>query len=301
MGLIWVLIFYGKVKFTSLHIYTRENVKSSFSHTILKTKKGSLYKASFVIKISSYEVVCPFPLAMYMYADDQFKQTLFQQSRGYNSNDPIWPVFELAWDFVHVHLICKFQEHPIKAEWVTLMTKSNRSFFSSQGDITLKINYLIWPVFELVRNFIHVHLKWKFQEDLIKTEWLMLMTVKQKFFSNQEDVTLRLMIRFGQFSYLSEILSMSSLSASFWNIQSKLNDLCWWQSNRLFQQSRGCNSNDPIWPVFILVRDFIHVLLICKFQEHLIKTEWLILMTKSNRCFFRNQGDVTPRLMLGSD
>ena len=34
----------------------------------------------------------------------------FQQPRGHNSkiNDPIRPVFELVWDFIHDHFICKF-------------------------------------------------------------------------------------------------------------------------------------------------------------------------------------------------
>ena len=47
------------------------------------------------------------------------------------------------------------------------------------------------------------------------------------------------------------------------------------------QQSRGRNSqiNDPIWPGFELIRDFIHTQLICKFQEHPIKTEGVIVMT----------------------
>ena len=65
-----------------------------------------------------------------IYADDKVKERLFQQPREPNSkiNDPIWPVFALFRDFIHVHLICKFQEHPIKPERVTLMTMSNRAF-----------------------------------------------------------------------------------------------------------------------------------------------------------------------------
>ena len=48
----------------------------------------------------------------------------FQQSRGCNSKitDLIWPVFKLVSDFIHVHLICKFQADPIKTKQVTLMT-----------------------------------------------------------------------------------------------------------------------------------------------------------------------------------
>ena len=105
-----------------------------------KPSKGDNYK--------SYGLLVPIPLYLInpltvqnsmTYVDDKVKQRPFQQSRECNSkiNDPIWPVFDLFRYFMHVHLICKFQEHPIKTEWVTLMTKSNRSFFSNQGDVTV--------------------------------------------------------------------------------------------------------------------------------------------------------------------
>ena len=65
---------------------------------------------------------------------------------------------------------------------------------------------------------------------------------------------------------------------------------------RLVQQSRGRNSkihvNDPIQPVFELVRDFILIHSICKFQENPIKTERSMLISKPIRCFFSNQGEV---------
>ena len=68
---------------------------------------------------------------------------------------------------------------------------------------------------------------------------------------------------------------------------------------RLFQQSSGCNSkiNDWIWPVFKLIRDFIHVHFICIFQADPIKTKQVTLMTTPNRGFFSNQGNVTLRLI----
>ena len=107
------------------------------------------------------------------YADDKLKQGSFQQYRGCNSmvDDLIWPVYKLIWDFIHVYLIGKFQEKPIKTEQVTLMTMSNRKVFSNQGEVTLK-----------------------------------------------------LMIQSGQVSISSENTSMSILSASFRNVLSKLND-----------------------------------------------------------------------------
>ena len=178
-----------------------------------------------------------------------------------------------------------------------------------------------------------------FQEVLIKTEQVMVMTKYIKgFCSNQGNVTIQLMIQFGQVLNLSKISSMPTLSASFRKIWSKLNELCWWRSQivafsaikgrvtlRLTTQSGQflyfseissmsllicklktewlmlmTKSIRGFWPVFKLVRDFIHVHLISKFQEDLIKTEWLKLMTKSNRGFFSNQGDVTLRLMIRS-
>ena len=113
------------------------------------------------------------------YADDKVKLKLFQKSRGCNSktNNSIWPVFELFWDVIHVHLICTFQEDRIKTKQVTLMTKSQRGFFSNQGDITLRV--MIWPD-QIFNSF--------------------------------------------------EILSKSTLSTSFRNIQSKLKMLRWWQA-----------------------------------------------------------------------
>ena len=128
------------------------------------------------------------------YADDKVKQRLFQQSRGHSSkiNDPIRPVFGTVQDFIHVQLICKFQEDLIKAEWLMLMTKSNRSFFSNQGDVTRRL--MIWA---------------------------------------------------GQFSNLSKIAAIFTLSTSFRNIQSKLKELWWWQtfSHCTSMEHCGCHSN----------------------------------------------------------
>ena len=69
------------------------------------------------------------------YADDKVKQRLLQQLRGsdFKINDPIWPIFDLVRDFIHVHLICKFQENLIKNEWLMLMIKSNRGFSAIKG------------------------------------------------------------------------------------------------------------------------------------------------------------------------
>ena len=59
----------------------------------------------------------------------------------------------------------------IKTDQIMLMalTKSDRGFFCNQGRGNSMINEQIWPVFELLRDFIHAHFIGKFQEHLIKT------------------------------------------------------------------------------------------------------------------------------------
>ena len=158
------------------------------------------------------------------------KYRLFQHSRGHYSKitGPIWPGFKLVWESIHVHLICMFQEDPIKTEWAMLMTNVKQVLFQQSREHNSKIYDPIWPVFKLAQDFIHVPLIIKFQEDPIKTEWVMLMTKTNRgFFSNQGCVTFRLIIWSGQFSNLYEISSMSTLSVSFRNFQSKLNKLSW--------------------------------------------------------------------------
>ena len=62
-----------------------------------------------------------------------------------------------------------FQEDLIKTERVMLMKKSNRGFFSNQRDVIIRV-MIQGPSFKLIQDFIHVHLVYKFQEGLIKTE-----------------------------------------------------------------------------------------------------------------------------------
>ena len=167
------------------------------------------------------------------YGDDKVKQRLFQQSRWCRAkiNDPIWPGFELIWELILIHLICKFQADPIKTEWVMLMTKSNKDFFSNQGDINVRLmiqsgqvlnSSEISSVWTLSASFRKICQNWISNTDD---------KVKQRLFSNQGDVTLRLMIWPDQFSNSFEISSMSILSASFRHIQSKLKELWWWQAS----------------------------------------------------------------------
>ena len=161
------------------------------------------------------------------YANDKVKQRLFFSKSGCHSNGGIWSGFKLIQDFIHVPLTCKFQEDPIKTEWVMLMTET--FFYQSKG---CNSTGGIWSDFKLIRDFIHVPLTRKFQEDPIKTEWVMLMTNSETFFTNQRDVTL--MVGSGQISNSYEISSIAPLPASFRKIQSKQNELCWWQTQTFF-------------------------------------------------------------------
>ena len=151
--------------------------------------------------------------------------------------------------------------------------------------------------FSVFQDFLNVHLICKFQKDPIKTECCYADNkVKTYFFSNQGDLIPRLMIRSGQVLKPFEILYMSALSISFRKIQSKLNvyadDIV---KQRLFQQTKGrnCKTNDPIWPVFELIRDLIHVHYICKIQEELTKNQRVTQTTSLTEAFFRNLGDST--------
>ena len=147
---------------------------------------------------------------------------------------------------------------------------------------------------EFIQDFIQVHLICKLKGDPMKTEWVMLaIKLKIGFLNNQEDVTLdkwSVLARFWthlRFYLCPTYLKVSGRSNQNWMIYADGK-----VKQRLFQQTRGCNFkiNDLIWPVFELTRDFIDVYLICKFCEDLIKTELVMLMTKSNRGFFSNQG-----------
>ena len=77
----------------------------------------------------------------------------------------------------------------------------------------------------------------------------------------------------------SELLCLSWLPATLMMIRSKINILAWrhhfpilsvWD---FFRRSSAANSvvSGPIWPKFELVRDFMHVLVTCKYKNDWIK------------------------------
>ena len=163
-----------------------------------------------------------------IYADDKVKQRLFQHSRVPYSkiNDPIWPVF---WTCLRIHPCPPYLQISGRTDqnWMSYADdNAKQRLFQQSRDVTLWLMILSCQFLNIL-EFIHIHLICRFQEELIKTECLMLTTKSNRcFFSNQGDITLRLMIPSGPFSILSEISFMSTLSASFKNIRSKLNELC---------------------------------------------------------------------------
>ena len=75
------------------------------------------------------------------------------------------------------------------------------------------------------------------------------------------------------------LLCLSWLPVTLMMIRSKMNELAWrhhfpiislWE---IFQTSRTANSmvSGPIWPKFKFVRDFMHVLITCKYKKNRIK------------------------------
>ena len=69
-----------------------------------------------------------------------------------------------------------------------------------------------------------------------------------------------------------------------------------------FHRSRASNSkeNSPIAPEIKPIRDFIAVLVICKFEEHPIENEVAIDRTRSTMGFFGSQGQVSPKWIVWS-
>ena len=81
----------------------------------------------------------------------------------------IWPKFELFREIMAVMATCKFDEDPIKIEGTIDRTRSNMGFFSTQGQVTLAVNSLMWLEVEFIRDFMAVLVTCKIEEDWIKS------------------------------------------------------------------------------------------------------------------------------------
>ena len=115
---------------------------------------------------------------------------------------------------------------------------------------------------------------------------------KCKIFVTQGQVTPKWVAWSDPKSNSSELLCLSWLPATLMMIQSKMNEparrqyfpiISLWE----FLHSRAANSivSGPNWPKFKIVRDFIHVLVTCKYKNDRIK---------NNRDRFPNGGFLLP-------
>ena len=161
------------------------------------------------------------------YADDKVTQRLFS-----NQGDVILRLMIRSGqvsnvrELIHAHLICQFQADPIKSGCYADY-KVKQKIFSNQGGITLRLMIMTELIsFRARLRFSMSALSANFRKMRSKlNELLWWQSQTEAFFSNQGDVTLRFMVRSGQFSNSFEILSVSILSASFRNIRLKLKEL----------------------------------------------------------------------------
>ena len=140
-------------------------------------------------------------------AGDKVKNRSFQLLGGRNSKVNYLTVFKYIWYFIHVYLICKFQDDPIKSD-----DKVKYSIFLIiKGGITLRQSIRSGQV-SISSEILYMSI-----QDMMTTK------STRRFCWNKGNVTLRLMIQSGQFLNLLGFLSVCTLSASYRNIRSKLN------------------------------------------------------------------------------
>ena len=200
-----------------------------------------------------------------------------------------------TWDSSMSTLTASFIKDPFKIERVMVMTNSNRGF-SAIKERNSKNNELIWPGFDLIRDYIHIHFICNYQEDLIRMELVMLKKKSNRgIFSYQGNVTLKLMIRSGEFFYFVRgFIHVALFWMSYANNNVKHRDLFSNQGDvilRLIIRSGQVLNSSEI----LSMSTFVQVCASASFRKI---WEWVMLMTKSSRDFFSNQGDVTLRLMV---
>ena len=183
------------------------------------------------------------------------------------------------------------------------------NFWHSRA-INTEDNSLIWPKFELIREFMAVQATCKFDEDLIKTEGTINRTRSNiGFFSFQGQVTPKWKAWSGQNSNSSENLWLCWLPAILMTIWSKLNALSIGQGQiRAFSALKGkltltwivwcgwkSNSSEILWLTWLsawLMKIWSKV--------KLLSSEQLCLHYKSMGKFFIAQGQVTPKKIVWS-
>ena len=114
----------------------------------------------------------------------------------------------------------------------------------------------------------------KFDQDR-PTGFRYIQVQKCEIFVTQGQVTPKWVVWLGPKSNSTKLLCLSWLSATLMMIRSKMNELAWrhhfpiislWE---IFWRSRtaNCVVSGPIWPKFKLIRDFMHVLVTCKYKK----------------------------------
>ena len=110
----------------------------------------------------------------------------------------------------------------------------------------------------------------KYEKDLIKNEGARVDTTLYSNFSDaQGQITLVLVSVSGRNLNSSKLSCMSSLPARMRMIDSKIKELEWSQDFSHYKSA----VLGPIWPNFKLIRDFMDVLVTCKYEEDPIKNE----------------------------
>ena len=103
-----------------------------------------------------------------------------------------------------------------------VMTKSIRGFFSNQRNVTLRLMIQSDKILN-VQDFTHANFICKFQKHPIKFELVMLMAKSNRDISAIKGCNPKINDPIWPVLNFPKISSMSTLSASFRNIQSKLN------------------------------------------------------------------------------
>ena len=134
----------------------------------------------------------------------------YRHSRKSNTevNSPIWPKFELIRECMAVLATYKFDEDPIKIEGIIDRTRSNMGFRLTRTSNS-KVKGLIWPKFELIREFMAVLVNCKFDDDPINIEFTIDRTRSNMgSFSTQRQVTLSWIVWCGWKSNSSDIMAV---------------------------------------------------------------------------------------------
>ena len=178
-----------------------------------------------------------------------------------------------------VLITCKYKKDRIKSHWENVETpfphyKSMWAFcchgHQSFDPICLKTLCSLFPP--------SVMLHIKFYQDW-PTGLRDIQLRKCKIFVIQGQVTPKWVVWSGLKSNICQRLCLSWLPATLMISRSKMNELIWGHHltimslSEIFRRSRAVNSivSGPIWSKFELVRDFMHVLVTCKYKKDRIK------------------------------